>query len=168
MPHRAAARAPGAPGCTRSGAHLPIRNLPNLIAGRKWPFGLAPRIWGPGRPLMQTGLGCENRAGRVISSSRASGCASKSRMDILAIVTMGYYAPTRRRDSGSNQPSRLSPCCLARDLPEAFGDRSGIVDDAVGHEPRPLCIVVADFLRPLECALDGAQAALKGARRCRS
>ena len=37
--------------------------------------------------------------------------------------------------------------CLARDLPEAFGDRGGIVDDAVGHEPRPLCIVVADFLR---------------------
>ena len=28
--------------------------------------------------------------------------------------------------------------CLARDLPEAFGDRGGIVDDAVGHEPRPL------------------------------
>ena len=31
--------------------------------------------------------------------------------------------------------------CLARDLPEAFGDRGGIVDDAVGHEPRPSCIV---------------------------
>jgi hypothetical protein len=30
--------------------------------------------------------------------------------------------------------------CLARDLPEAFGDCGGIVDDAVGHEP-PLCIV---------------------------
>jgi beta-phosphoglucomutase-like phosphatase (HAD superfamily) len=28
---------------------------------------------------MQTGLGCENRAGRVISSSRASGGASKRR-----------------------------------------------------------------------------------------
>ena len=48
--------------------------------------------------------------------------------------------------------------CLARDLPEAFGDRGGIVDDAIGHEPHPLCIVVADFLRPLECALDGAVA----------
>ena len=43
--------------------------------------------------------------------------------------------------------------CLARNLPDAFGDRGGIVDYAVGHEPRPLSIVVADFLRPLECAL---------------
>jgi hypothetical protein len=82
-------------------------------------------------------------------------------MHILAIVTMGYYAPTRRRDSVRNQPSRH---CLARDLPEAFGDRGGIVDDAVGHETRPL--FVADFLRHLNVPLMaryGARAALKGA-----
>ena len=46
---------------------------------------------------------------RRLISSRASGCASKSRMHILAIVTTGYYAPTRRRDSVCNQSSRLSP-----------------------------------------------------------
>ena len=63
-----------------------------------------------GAPLMQTDLGCENRAGRVISSSRASGGASKTRMPhILAIATTGHYAPTRRRDSVCNQSSRLSP-----------------------------------------------------------
>ena len=61
--------------------------------------------------------------------------------------------------------------CLARDLPEAFGDRGGIVDDAVGHEPRSLCIVgrwisSAHLNVPL-MARYGAQAALKGARRCR-
>ena len=59
--------------------------------------------------------------------------------------------------------------CLARDLPEAFGDRGGIVDDAVGHEHLPL--FVADFLRHLNVPLMaryGARAALKGARRGRS
>jgi hypothetical protein len=35
--------------------------------------------------------------------------------------------------------------CLARDLPEAFGDRGGIVDDAVGHEPVLYVSSVAGF-----------------------
>ena len=53
-------------------------------------------------------IGQANRQGRLLSSLGASGCASKSRMHILAIVTTGHYAPTRRRDSVCNQSSRLS------------------------------------------------------------
>jgi hypothetical protein len=38
--------------------------------------------------------------------------------------------------------------CLARDLPEAFADHGGIVDDAVGHDPVIYVSLVAGFSSP--------------------